>query len=70
MDENQISVMCEIDGCFARVIGAPRCFEHGGLPTYEWHPSEWGGFEVFRDRTNEPIQSVTSHPLAAKGQPS
>ena len=49
MDENSISVLCEIDGCFVRLIGAERCSEHGGSPTYEWTDSEFGdvNFQVF-----------------------
>jgi hypothetical protein len=42
LDENSISVQCDIEGCDARVNGDHRCTEHGGDPEYEWRTSAFG----------------------------
>lgn len=69
LDENAISVPCAIDGCNTRVYGDVRCPEHGGDPTYSWTTSDWGE-TTYRGRISRPIQSVTGHPTAARGNPS
>jgi hypothetical protein len=33
---------CMIEGCFATVVGADRCAEHGGKPTMEWRTDAFG----------------------------
>lgn len=42
MDENAISVLCNIPGCEWRIVGDTRCPQHGGYPCYAWEPSIWG----------------------------
>lgn len=34
---------CEIPGCHTRVLGDPRCLQHGGNPRLECSTDEWGG---------------------------
>lgn len=39
---DEITTSCTIEGCHARVLGAERCFEHGGEPTLELRTDMWG----------------------------
>lgn len=57
MDENAISVMCEVHDCEWRVVGDVRCPQHGGLPVYSWAPSIYANDREFTDPVStQPVE--------------